>query len=506
MIKYSNILSLVCYLVTIPELTNAQLIQHVKVIDGTGKSAYNASVRITGKKIAEIGKLAPRKNELLIDGKGMVLAPGFIDAHSHHFSDLQRNTDAYPTSNQGITTIVIGQDGSGYYMDTLDAMIKSIPVAVNVASYTGHTSLREEAMGENDLHRKASQDEIDKMKLRLERELKKGSLGLSTGLEYEQAFYSTRDEVMQLSKSTAALHGRYISHIRSEDVTMDDALNEIIDIGRVTKMPVQISHIKIAKKSDWGTAKKIITKLEEARKEGIDITADVYPYNFWHSTMRVLFPARDYTNAASAEFAVNQLFEPSQSRLAYYAPMPSYKGKTISEIAAERKETNPQTVLNLIAMAADFKEKNPGYGSVEAICAKSMSDEDVADFIAWPHAGICSDGNAGAHPRGYGSFTRVLGVYVREQKLLSLEEAVHKMTGLTAENLGIKKRGIIKPGNYADLVLFNPDTVIDRATIENSKALSEGIEMVWVNGKIIYKSGKATSNKPGMLLKRSIDN
>ena len=500
--KKSRLQYLICFLITIPLLTKAQLIQHVKVIDGTGMPAYIASIRIIGNKIGEIGELTPKKNEMLIDGKGMVLAPGFIDAHSHHFWDVQHNTDALSTSNQGITTIVIGQDGSGYYMDTLEDMMKKIPVAVNVATYTGHTSLREEAMGENDVLRKANQNEIDKMKLRLVSELKKGSLGLSTGLEYEQAFYSTKDEVMQLSRSTSTLQGRYISHIRSEDVTMDEALNEIIDIGRVTKMPVQISHLKIAKKSDWGTAKKILAKLEAARKEGIDITADVYPYNFWHSTMRVLFPARDYTNTASADFAVNQLFDPSQSRLANYAPVSSYKGKTISEIASERKESNAQTLMNLIALAADFKEKNPGYGSVEAICAKSMSDADVADFISWPHSGICSDGNAGAHPRGYGSFTRILGVYVREQKLLSIEEAIHKMTGLTAKNLGITKRGVIKSGNYADLVLFNPDIVIDRATIENSKALSEGIEMVWVNGKIIYKSGKATSNKPGMLLKR----
>jgi N-acyl-D-aspartate/D-glutamate deacylase len=497
---------LIYFLILIPAISNAQLIQHIKLVDGTGRSAYSASVRIKGNRIGEVGDLKPQKGELVIDGKGMVLAPGFIDAHSHHFWDVQNNTDALSTSNQGITTIVIGQDGSGYYMDTLIAKMKKIPLAVNVATYTGHTSLREEVMGENDVLRKASQVEIDKMKSRLESELKKGSLGLSTGLEYEEAFYSTKDEVMQLSKITAAQKGRYISHIRSEDVTMDDALNEIIEIGRATKMPVQISHLKIAKKSDWGTAKQVITKLEQARKEGINITADVYPYNFWHSTMRVLFPARDYTNATSAEFAVNQLFDPTQSRLANYAPMPSYKGKTISEIASARNESNAQTLMKLIAMAADFKEKNPGSGGVEAICAKSMGDADVADFIAWPHAGICSDGNAGAHPRGYGTFTRVLGVYVREQKLLSLEEAIHKMTGLTAENLGIKERGIIKSGNYADLVLFNPETVIDRATIENSKALSEGIEMVFVNGKIIYKSGKATSQKPGMLVKRSIAN
>jgi len=487
----------------IPFFSSAQLITNVQLIDGTGKPAYKTSIRINGDRIAEIGKLNANKNELVIDGKGMILAPGFIDAHSHHFWDVQHNTDALSTSNQGITTIVIGQDGSGYYMDTLVAMMKKNPVAVNVASYTGHTSLREEVMGEHDMLRQAKQDEIEKMKIRLESELKRGSLGLSTGLEYEHAFYSTKDEVVQLSKTTAGLNGRYISHIRSEDVTMEDALNEIIEIGRVTKMPVQVSHIKIAKKDDWGTAKKIIARLDKARQEGVNITADVYPYNFWHSTMRVLFPARDYENPASAKFATDQLFDPSESRIAVFAPIPSYKGKTISEIAAIRNESTSQTLMNLISIASEFKEKNPDHaGGIEAITAKSMSDVDVSDFIGWKHSVICSDGNAGAHPRGYGSFTRILGRYVREQKLMTIEEAIHKMTGLTATHLGIKERGVIKKGNYADLVLFDPATVIDNATIKNSKALSSGIEMVFVNGKIIYKTGNPTSERPGMLVKR----
>ena len=487
----------------IPFFSSAQLITNVQLIDGTGKPAYKTSVRINGNRIGEIGKLTANKNELVIDGKGMILAPGFIDAHSHHFWDVQHNSDALSTSNQGITTIVIGQDGSGYYMDSLVAMMKKNPVAVNVASYTGHTSLREEVMGEHDMLRQAKQDEIDKMKIRLESELQRGSLGLSTGLEYEHAFYSTKDEVMQLSKKTSELKGRYISHIRSEDVTIEDAINEIIEIGRVTKMPVQVSHIKIAKKDDWETAKKIIAKLEKARQEGVDITADVYPYNFWHSTMRVLFPARDYENPVSAKFATDQLFDPSESRIAVFAPIPSYKGKTISEIAAIRNESTSQTLMNLISIASEFKQKNPDHtGSVEAITAKSMNDADVSDFIGWKHSVICSDGNAGAHPRGYGSFTRVLGRYVREQKLMTIEAAIYKMTGLTASHLGIKNRGVIKKGNYADLVLFDPSMVIDNATIENPKALSAGIEMVFVNGKIIYKAGNPTAERPGMLVKR----
>ena len=492
--------------ITLPLFIQAQLIHQIKIIDGTGGPAFNGSVRIIGNKISEVGKLSPKKGEQVIDGKELVLAPGFIDAHSHHLQDLQKNRDGLSTLNQGITTIVTGQDGWGYSMDTLAAMMNRIPIAVNVAAYTGHTSLRENVMGENDVLRPARQDEIEKMKSVLERELKKGALGLSTGLEYEQAFYSTRDEVMQLSKLTASLNGRYISHIRSEDVTMDYAIDEIIEIGRTTKMPVQISHIKLGKKSDWGTAKNLIEKLEQARKEGVNITADIYPYTFWHSTLRVLFPARDYTNIKSAEFAVNQLFDPSQSILGVFAPKPTYQGKTISEIGNTIKKSEAQTLMDLVAMASDFKLKNPDYhGSIESITAKSMYDGDVADLILWPHSVICSDGNgSGTHPRGYGSFTRILGRYVREKKLLTLEDAIHKMTGLTASNLGIEGRGIIQAGNYADLVLFNPETVIDLATIENGKALSEGIETVWVNGKIVYSPGKATSLKPGILVKRSL--
>jgi N-acyl-D-amino-acid deacylase len=286
---------------------------------------------------------------------------------------------------------------------------------------------------------------------------------------------------------------------------MADALDEIIQIGKITKMPVQISHIKLAKQSDWNTADAILQKLEKARAEGVQITADVYPYTFWNSTLRVLFPARDYTNMASAQLAVTQLFDPSASYIVQYAPNKSYVGKTLAAIAKERNETDAQALMSLVAIAADFKEKNPGYkGSIEAIAAKSMSEADVAKFIAWPYSVICSDGNAGGHPRGYGSFTRVLGKYVRDEKIIDLSTAIHKMTGQTAAYLGIQDRGVIAPGKKADLVLFDPATVKDNATILNSKALSDGIEMVWVNGMLVYKDHQATGNRPGVLLKRAL--
>jgi N-acyl-D-aspartate/D-glutamate deacylase len=199
-------------------------------------------------------------------------------------------------------------------MQEIKEKLQQTPVAVNVASYTGHTTLRLAAMGEKNGLRAAQTSEIKQMELALSKELGQGSLGLSTGLEYEHAFYSSREEVIALAQVAAANKARYISHIRSEDVTMADALDEIIQIGKKTGMPVQISHLKLGKKSDWGQAKKILAQLEQARKEGINITADVYPYTYWHSTLRVLFPGRDYTNLASAELASSK--SPAHAELA----------------------------------------------------------------------------------------------------------------------------------------------------------------------------------------------
>jgi N-acyl-D-amino-acid deacylase len=230
--------------------------------------------------------------------------------------------------------------------------------------------------------------------------------------------------------------------------------------------------------------------------EGINITADVYPYTMWNSTPRVLFPKKDFDNLASAEFATRELFDPAASVMVRYSPNRAWQGKTVTEIATLNNESPAQGLLRIIRESAA-----PGQGAT--IVAKSMSETDISNFIKWPYSSICTDGTMSGHPRGHGAFTRVLGRYVREQKLMPLETAIQKMTSLAAENAGIKNRGVIAPGYFADLVLFDPETIIDNATIENPTALSTGVHHVWVNGKLVYNDMKAVPNFSGRFVKRN---
>lgn len=480
--------------------SSSQVIKNVLLIDGLGTPGRKSSVRIQDGVISEVGNLTPKVNETVIDGGGKILAPGFIDTHSHLDRDLPKHPEAIPALNQGVTTIVVGQDGWSEPIDAVKAYLKSKPPAVNVATYTGQTALRTAVMGENNLQRTATQPEIDSMKALLAAEMQKGSLGLSTGLEYEGAHFSSRDEVLQLAKVAAQYGGRYISHLRSEDAGLADALDEIIQIGREAKLPVQISHFKIALKDDWGSAAKLLAQLEAARQSGVNITADCYPYEYWYSTLRVLFPKTDFTNKESAEFAVGHTVDPAASVVFPFAPEKSYEGKTLTAIAAMRKESPAQALMSLIAMTTSYWNEYPDAKDVEGILGKSMTDADVVPLLSWANTNLCSDGGAGGHPRSHGAFTRFLSTYVREKKAVSLETAIYKMTALAAEHVGIKNRGVIAPGYAADLVLFDPATVKDNATVENPTALSDGILKVWVAGKIVYQNKASTHRYPGVFL------
>jgi len=484
------------------EIPATTLIKNILLIDGTGAPARKSAVRLEGNRIISIGNLTAFEAETVVDGKGKILAPGFIDTHSHLFGSLAKYPEALAALSQGITTIVAGQDGGSEPVDSIKANLKAIPAAINVATYTGHASIREKVMGEKQLDRPATIDELEKIKQLLREDLEKGSLGLSTGLEYEAGFYSNRYEVTELARVAAAEKARYISHIRSEDIKMAEALDEIIYIGREVKLPVQISHIKIALKDDWGKAPKLLGMLQKARESGVDITADCYPYDFWNSTLRVLFPKKDFTSLAGAQYAVDHLFDPGASVLVRYAPDSNYKGKTVAAIATMRNETPAQTLLYLVAAAADYETKHPDASGVEAIMGKSMSEDDLKVFLGWGHTNICSDGGNGGHPRGYGSFTRVLNRYVKEQKIMSWEEAIRKMTALSAEHTGIKNRGVIAAGYFADLVLIDPETVKDNAGIQDSRALSDGIMKVWVNGVMVYEDKQSLKKYPGVFAGR----
>lgn len=476
------------------QLPTTHLITNVKIINGTGLPAFSGSVRMVDDRIADIGSLGAFPGESVTDGKGYVLAPGFIDSHSHHDWRLEENPSCTAATNQGITTIVVGQDGGSTPIDSISYLLNRRPVSINIATFTGHATLRQKAMN-GDVLRKSTPDELVQMQAILKQEMEKGSLGLSTGLEYEPAFYASRDEVIELAKIAAAYRGRYISHIRSEDVHIERAIEELIDIGRQANIPVQISHFKVALRSKWGSSASLLASLQQARQYGVTVTADVYPYSMWGSTPRVLFPNKDFTSLASARYATTELFDPAESVMAWFPANKTYEGKTITEIGKLNNEDAPAALLRIVREGEATGES--GY-----IVATSMSEADIKNFLLWEHSSICSDGSIDGHPRGHGAFTRVLGRYVREQKLMPLEKAVYKMTGLPAQNLGIRERGLIQPGYYADLVLFNPEAVKDNATIENPTSLSDGVEMVWVNGKPVYQNQRAVNNYPGILVKR----
>lgn len=484
------------------DISETILVKNVRIADGTGAPVRRGAVRIQAKRIIAVGNLQPFEGEKTIDGGGKLLAPGFIDTHSHLYGSLQQVPEALAALSQGITTIITGQDGSSDPADSLQAQLKRKPSAIHVATYTGHASIREKVMGEANLSRPATTAELEKIKDLLREDLRKGSLGLSTGLEYEAGFYSNRHEVIELAKVAAAEKARYVSHLRSEDVHLEDAIDEIISIGSEAGLPVQISHIKLALKDDWGSAATLLAQLQKARAQGIDITADCYPYDFWNSTIRVLFPQKNFTSLAAAQYAVDHLFDPAGSVITRFAPDTGYKGKTVSAIAALRNETPAQTLLYLVAAADDYRKRHPDEGGIEGIMGKSMSEDDIRTFLAWPHTGICSDGSNGGHPRGWGSFTKVLNRYVKEQKLLRWEEAIHKMTGFSAAQSGLANRGIIAPGYFADLVLIDTETVKDNATIQNPKAMSEGILMVWVNGEMVFENKQFAGKYPGEFLRR----
>jgi N-acyl-D-amino-acid deacylase len=463
------------------------------IVDGSGAPRTAGDVRIVGDRITDVGQLRATAADHVMDARGLVLAPGFIDTHSHHDRGLSADPGAVALVSQGVTTIVVGQDGGGVNRAAFFARLDSQPVAVNVASYTGHGSLRRAVLGA-DFKREATAAEVDSMKALLRVEMRAGALGLSTGLEYDPGIYSSRDEVLALAGVAAEMGGRYISHIRSEDRYFWSALDEIIAIGRTLHMPVQVSHIKLGMIDLWGRSDSLVRVLNRARAGGVNITADIYPYTYWQSNLGVFYPKRNFADSAESEFVLAHLTPANEIIFNRFPDHPEYTGKTLAQIAQNRGTLPARTLMDLLAASG---------GDDAGILAKGMDDADIEALIRWPFANVCSDGElAGRHPRGFGSFAKVLGLYARDRKVFPLEEAVRKMTSLSANNVGLRTRGLIKPGYYADLVLFDPVTVIDRATFEQPHQQALGIHAVWVNGTVVFQGATATTEHPGRVLRR----
>lgn len=477
------------------------VIRGATVYDGSGAPPVVQDVAISGDSIAMIGDLSDVHATQSYDVPGFVLAPGFIDTHSHHDWGLKKDRSALAVVSQGITTIVVGQDGgSNTPLKDYFQVLTDSPTAVNVASYTGHNTLRDIVMGK-DFKRKATQQEVDSMLLLMQSDMDAGALGLSTGLEYDPGIYSAEEEVMTLAKILPEYEGRYISHMRSEDRYFWRALNEIITIGRETKAPVQISHFKLAMTNLWGKADSTLAMLDAARAEGIDITADIYPYTYWSSTIRVLFPSRNFKDVKEAEMILKEITTPEGIIFSNYEPNPEFNGKSLMDVSRELRMSPAKTLVELIDRLDKCDAKRGDCGG--SIVATSMDEKDVTKLMQWKYTNICSDGSSsGRHPRGYGAFTRVLKHYVRDERSLTMEQAINKMTGLSATNIGIQRRGLIREGYYADLVLFDPQTVGDASTIQEPQKVSSGIEHVWVNGREVYSKDGTKDVYPGRVIRR----
>ena len=471
--------------------TPAWAITGAQVADGTGSVLRAGTIRIEGDRIVSVGDTVPAPGDRVIDATGLVVAPGFIDVHNHSTTALDGNPAASTQVAQGITSVLVGQDGSSPWpvADYL-AKRRAQPSALNVAVLVGHGTVRREVM-KDDFRRQASADEIARMSAMVDQAMREGAVGLSSGLEYEIGSYATTDEVVALARSSAKHGGFYISHIRDEADKTLDAVREAITIGERAKIPVQITHIKLGTVGVWKKAHEVIGVIEAARRRGVDVTADCYPYLAWHSNLKVLVPNKRWDDPASVKEALDDVGGGRNIQITRLPSRRDYEGKRLDQIAKAEGIGEVDLYIRIV------KDEDAG------IIGHTMIEEDMRAFYAQPWVMVGSDGGIGfRHPRGAGTFPRVLGRFVREQRWLTLPEAVRRMTTLPASRLGLPDRGRIAPGMKADLVLFDPALIIDRSTFEQPERRAFGVHTVFVNGAPVWSGNGATGERPGVVLDR----
>lgn len=496
------------------------LIRGGTVVDGSGAPRFRADVGIRGGRVAQIAPdgIAPAEAREVLDAEGLIVSPGFIDNHAH----IQLSIREYPLAEnflrQGITTLLASLH-SGDQPWPLDQHIASLEVAPNVGFFAGHTWVRKQVLGFED--REPTAAELEEMKRLVEETMRQGALGLSTGLLYVPANYARTEEVVELAKVAARYGGIYVSHMRDEGRGLVESTDELIRIAREASIPAQIQHHKAMGVAQWGQSARTLAMIDEARANGLDVKHDLYPYTAASTGSSVLFPP--WALAGGGEELAARLEDPvtrgrieagiadrmrqewtgddlSRIQFRVVRSIPDYNGRTLADLAADRGL--PNTVEAGVQLVIELQLAG-GFSAIYHV----MAEDDLERIMRHPQAMFETDGDSVGfgrgypHPRSYGTFPRILSRYVRERGVLTLEEAIRKMTSMPAVQFGQDDRGLVQVGKFADVTVFNADTVQDRATYTDPHHYSVGIVHLLVNGIPVIRNGSLTGAKPGTVLR-----
>jgi dihydroorotase/N-acyl-D-amino-acid deacylase len=527
------------------------VIRNARIVDGTGSPWYAGDIGIRGGRVAAIGRLTDAPARRTIDARGMVAAPGFIDMLGQSELTILVNPHLPSKIYQGITTEITGEGSSIAPIDNVlvqadrvtyqhygveptwrtfreyFARLRKQGMGINLASYVGATQVRRVVLGDG--NRAPTAAELERMKALVRDAMRDGAVGLSTSLQYAPAPYAKTEELIALAREAAKFGGIYASHIRNEGDGILPALDEAFRIGREAGIPVEIWHLKAAGKANWGRMAEIVAHIEQARRSGVDVAADTYAYPAWFNSFSAIIPP--WAHDGGDQKLVERLKDPAaRARIRKEMETPSddwnnewqevpgpdailvgavqnpklipLEGKSIAEIAKLWNKDPIDTVFDLLIEDEAFT----------GVAMVGMSEPDVALALQQPWVSICNDSQGTApdgllgkehpHPRAYGTFPRILRKYVREEKKLTLEDAIRKFTALPAQRMRLADRGVLKAGMWADVVVFDPETIRDVATFENPNQLSEGMRFVLVNGVPVIDEGKMTNALPGKVLER----
>jgi dihydroorotase/N-acyl-D-amino-acid deacylase len=495
------------------------IIRNGRLIDGAGNPWFRADVGIDGDRIVRIGDLSAARGGTVIDASGLTVTPGFIDPHTHALRGIFDVPTAESSLLQGVTTLTEGNDGSSPWpIDEHYRQIEALGISPNWSVFVGQGTVRGQVIGAED--RDATPAELQRMKDMIAEAMEQGALGISTGLFYVPGSFTPTEEIVELSKVAAGYGGIYISHMREEAAQLLDSVQETIAIGEQAGIPVQMTHHKVIGVENWGASVDSLRLVDQARARGIDITIDQYPYTASQTGITALIPqwaqeggnqqmiaridSRETRQTIKNEIVDKILFDrggghPRNVFISRNAWDRTMEGRNLAELTEERgREATPENAAEVVI------EIVKGGGATAVYHA--IGPDDVDRILRHPDTAIGSDGPLGVfgegapHPRQYGTFARVLGLYVRERGVITLEDAIRKMTSLTAQRLNLRDRGLLAEGFYADIAVFDADEIADRATFEDPHQYAVGMHYVLVNGEIVVADGRHTGRRPGRIL------